>query len=359
MLKFLIQRLFYGLLVLWGVVSMVFFLFNILPGDPAKMLTGQRADADMLASIRKELGLNQKLGVQYVQYLNDLSPISIFQKHDAEAAFFFDAEKYRSAIPMFQTERISVVLKPPYLRKSWQSRREVSEILSEAFPKTFLLAFTSIAFAMLAGMLIGTIAAVVNRNWLNRLLLVVTVFGMSLPSFFAAILVAWIFAYLLSDFTGLSMFGSLYSIDNLGRGEYLDLKNLILPAFTLGIRPLAIVTELMRTSLLEVFSQDYIRTARAKGLSMKRVVLVHAMKNALNPVVTAVSGWFASLLAGAVFVEYVFDWKGIGVVVVDALEKFDLPVLMGAVLLIAVILIIINIFVDILYGILDPRIRTT
>lgn len=359
MLKFLFQRLFYGLLVLWGVVTMVFFLFNILPGDPAKMLTGQRADAEMLDAIRKELGLDQNLGVQYVQYLNDLSPVSIFQSHDAETAFYFDSDKYPAAILVFQAQNISVVLKPPYMRKSWQSRREVSEILSEAFPKTFLLAFTSIAFAMLAGMLIGTIAAVVNRNWFNRLLLVVTVFGMSLPSFFAAILVAWIFAYLLSDFTGLSMFGSLYSVDDLGSGEYLDIKNLILPAFTLGIRPLAIVTELMRTSLLEVFSQDYIRTAKAKGLSMNKIVFVHAMKNALNPVVTAVSGWFASLLAGAVFVEYVFDWKGVGVVVVDALEKFDLPVLMGAVLLIAVILIIINIFVDILYGILDPRIRTT
>ena len=359
MLKFLLQRLFYGFLVLWGVVTMVFFLFNILPGDPAKMLTGQRTDADMLAAIRKDLGLDQKLGVQYVQYLNDLSPISVFQKHDAETGFYFDSGKYRAAIPLFQTQKVAVVLKPPYLRKSWQSRREVSDILGEAFPKTFLLAFTSIAFAMLAGMLIGTIAAVVNRNWLNRLLLVVTVFGMSLPSFFAAVLVAWIFAYLLADFTGLSMFGSLYSIDDLGSGEYIDLKNLILPAFTLGIRPLAIVTELMRTSLIEVFSQDYIRTAKAKGLSMSRIVLVHAMKNALNPLVTAVSGWFASLLAGAVFVEYVFDWKGIGVVVVDALEKFDLPVLMGAVLLIAVILIIINIFVDIIYGILDPRIRTT
>ncbi|MDO8897052.1 MAG: ABC transporter permease, partial [Bacteroidales bacterium] len=124
-----------------------------------------------------------------------------------------------------------------------------------------------------------------------------------------------------------------------------------------GIRPLAIVVELTRTSLLDVFSQDYIRTAYAKGLKKRNVVGIHALKNALNPVITAVSGWFASLLAGAVFVEYVFDWKGIGVVIVDALEKYDLPVLMGSVLLIAVILIIINIFVDIIYGVLDPRIR--
>jgi peptide/nickel transport system permease protein len=135
----------------------------------------------------------------------------------------------------------------------------------------------------------------------------------------------------------------------------LRLRNLILPAFTLGIRPLAIIVELTRTTLMEVMSQDYIRTAMAKGLSRTRIIGIHALRNALNPVITAVSGWFASLMAGAVFVEYVFDWKGIGVV--DALEKYDLPVIMGSVLMIAVILILINIVVDILYGFLDPRAR--
>ena len=155
------------------------------------------------------------------------------------------------------------------------------------------------------------------------------------------------------------MFGSLYSVDDFGRGEYLDLKNIILPAITLGIRPLAIITELTRSSLLDVFSQDYIRTARAKGLSKFRVITHHALKNAMNPVITAISGWFASLMAGAVFIEYVFDWKGVGVVIVDALEKYDLPVVMGAVLFISIILILINIFVDLLYGLIDPRVRMT
>ena len=184
-----------------------------------------------------------------------------------------------------------------------------------------------------------------------------SIFGMSLPSFFAAIIVAWLFAYVLAAYTGLSMFGSLYTVDDFGRGEYINLKNLILPAFTLAIRPLAIITELTRGSMLEVMSQDFIRTARAKGLSQYRIVTRHALRNALNPVVTAVSGWFASLMAGAVFVEYIFDWKGVGVVIVDALEKYDFPVVMGAVLFISVLLIIINIFADLIYGILDPRIR--
>jgi peptide/nickel transport system permease protein len=180
---------------------------------------------------------------------------------------------------------------------------------------------------------------------------------MSLPSFFVAILNAWIFAFVLAEITGLNMFGSMYTVDDFGEGEYLDLKNLILPAFTLGIRPLAIVVQLTRSSLLEVFSQDFIRTARAKGLSEYRVIIKHALRNALNPVITAISGWFASLMAGAVFVEYVFDWKGIGVVIVEALEKYDFPVIMGAVLFISIILVFINIFVDIIYGYLDPRIK--
>jgi len=208
-----------------------------------------------------------------------------------------------------------------------------------------------------AGIGIGILCALRKNTFFDRIALVFSVLGMSLPSFFAAILIAWIFAFLLAAQTGLNMTGSLFSVDDLGRGEYLNLKNLILPALTLGIRPLAIVVELTRNSMLEVLSQDYIRTARAKGLSNRSVLLKHALKNALNPVLTAVSGWLASLLAGAVFVEFVFDWKGIGVVIVNALDKYDFPVVMGAVLFISVILIVINIVVDIMYGLLDPRVR--
>jgi len=205
--------------------------------------------------------------------------------------------------------------------------------------------------------LIGILSAIWKDSWFDKAALVLSVFGISLPSFFAAIIMAWIFAFLLADYTGLNMVGSLYTVDDFGDGKYLDLKNLILPAVTLGIRPLAIIIELTRSSLLEVLGQDYIRTAKAKGLNKYQIIRNHALRNALNPVLTAVTGWFASLMAGAVFVEYVFDWKGIGVVIVDSLEQFDFPVLMGAVLFISIILVLINIFVDILYGYLDPRIR--
>jgi peptide/nickel transport system permease protein len=153
------------------------------------------------------------------------------------------------------------------------------------------------------------------------------------------------------------MIGSLYEVDDYGRGQYLNLKNLILPAFTLGIRPLSVIIQLSRNSMLEILDMDYIRTATAKGLKRFIVVFKHALRNALNPVVTVVSGWFASLLAGAVFVEYIFSWNGIGKEIVDALNHLDLPVVMGAVMLIATVFVIINILVDVVYAIIDPRIR--
>ena len=351
--SYIIRKLLYGIAVLWGVATLVFLLFNILPGDPAQMMLGQRADQESVNAIREELGLNQSIGKQYVDYLNDLVPLSFYNIAQDEQKL----EKIGRYARLATIGSTAIVLKAPYLRMSYQSKRKVSDILGEAFPNTLLLAFVSISIAMVLGLAIGILTAVINTNFLNKLTLFVTTIGMSLPSFFAAILMAWVFGFLLEHHTGLSMTGSLYTVDEYGRGEFLSLRNLILPALTLGMRPLAVVTELTRTSLLEAMSMDYVRTARAKGLKPVRVICIHALRNALNPVVTAVSGWFASLLAGAVFVEYVFDWKGIGVVVVDALDKYDFPVIMGAVLLIAVMLIIVNIIVDIIYGFIDPRVR--
>ncbi len=355
--SYIVRKLLYGLVVLFGVVSLVFVLFTILPGDPARMMLGQRADQEAVDAIRNELGLNQPLVLQYLNYLNDLSPLSVHTTKNAQSSWFYDSEKYSPSIELIQLKSVTLVLKYPWLRESFQTRKKVTSMLAEAFPKTLLLAGLAVGLAFSVGLLLGFLTVVVDKAWFNQFILVLTSLGMSVPSFFAAILMAWVFGFLLSDFTGLDMFGSLYEVDDYGAGAKLQLKNLILPAITLGIRPLAIVTELTRTSLNEVMGMDFIRTAKAKGLSASRVMGFHALRNALNPVVTAVSGWFASLLAGAVFVEYVFDWKGIGMLIVEALEKYDLPLIMGAVLLIAVILIFINIFVDIIYGILDPRIR--
>jgi len=354
---FILKRLLYGLLVLFGVITLVFILFNILPGDPARMMLGQRADISSVEAIHKDLGLDKPLLTQYFNFLNDLSPGSLHNNKDPESYWYLNPEKYSPYIKLLSLKNTSLVLKMPYLRKSYQTKREVAVIIAEAFPKTLMLAAVSMIFAFFIGVIVGIFSALYKDGIFDRVAMVLSVLGMSLPSFFAAIIIAWVFAFLLSDYTGLNMTGSLYSVDDFGRGEYLNLKNLILPALTLGIRPLGVIVELTRSSMLDVMSQDFIRTARAKGLSEFRVVTRHALKNALNPVVTAVSGWFASLMAGAVFVEYVFDWKGIGVVIVDALEKYDFPVIMGTVLFISVILIIINILTDITYALLDPRVR--
>lgn len=317
-----------------GVITLIFALFNILPGDPARMMLGQNADQESIDMIHKELGLDKPLPIQYLDYLNDLSPIGV----DEDGKFGFKA---------------------PNLRRSYQSGKTVASILGESFPNTILLALVSIAFAFVVGVTLGSLAAIYSDTWLEKAILLLTSFGMSLPSFFAAILIAWFFAFVLADFTGLSMFGSLYSVDDFGNGEYIDLKNLILPALTLGIRPLSVICELTKSTMKEVLQQDYIRTAKAKGLSKFQIIKNHALRNTLNPVVSSISSWFASLIAGAVFVEYIFDWKGVGVVIVDSLEKYDFPVLMGTLIVICVMLIMINILTDIIHAMLDPRIKNS
>lgn len=332
MFNYIVKKVAYGLLVMLGVITLIFVLFNLLPGDPARMMLGQNADRESIEILHKELGLDKPVYVQYFNYLNDLSPIGF----DKDGSFGF---------------------KTPDLRRSYQSGRSVSSILTDSFPNTILLAMVSIAFAFVVGVSLGALAAIYSDTWFEKFVLVITSLGMSLPSFFAAILIAWFFAFILADYTGLSMFGSLYSVDDFGNGEYIDLKNLILPALTLGIRPLAVICELTKSTMKEVLQQDYIRTAKAKGLSKFQIITKHALRNTLNPVVSSISGWFASLIAGAVFVEYIFDWKGVGVVIVDSLEKYDFPVLMGSLIVICVMLIIINILTDITYAALDPRIK--
>lgn len=357
MVRYVGKRLLYGLLVLLGVVTLVFFLFNILPGDPARMMLGQRADQESIDIINRDLGRDKPVALQYLNYLNDLAPVSVHNNSDSTSYFFLSADKYAPYSTLLRLGSTSVVLKAPYLRRSYQSQRRVSEIIGSAFPQTALLAVVAMLFALIIGISLGVVSALHKDTWIDRVTLVLSTLGMSLPSFFAAILIAWLFAYVLADWTHLNMFGNLYTVDDYGCGEYVDLKNLILPALTLGIRPLATLTQLTKNSMLEALSQDYIRTARAKGLSHRRVVIKHALRNALNPVVTSASGWFAGLLAGAVFVEYVFDWKGMGVVIVDGLEKYDFPVVMGTILFICILLVLINILTDILYAVLDPRVR--
>lgn len=319
-----------------------------MPADPARLTMGQRSDLASIENARRELNLDKPLGTRYLLYLNDLSPLGLHAKADRE--------KYHH-IPLIRfSQKKELGLKWPYAGRSYRTKREVNTVLAEALPGTIILALSAMTLATIGGILLGILAALKKDTWLDTSAIAASVAGISLPSFFAGLLIAYIFGYLLHSVTGLDMTGSLWEYDAFS-GRELAIRNLILPAFALGIRPLAIITQLTRSALLDALSQDYIRTAYAKGLGKARVVFRHALPNALNPVVTAVSGWLAELLAGSFFIEYIFNWKGVGKITVDALDKFDFPLVMGSVLLTAFIFIVINLLTDLLYGWLDPRVR--
>ena len=395
----------------------MFCIFNLGP-DPVENLVSENSSEEIKQAIRKKFDLDLSFGKRYALYLNNLSPLSVLDKENDKSRIYFDQSKYEGFSIMPLPNGKSLVLKKPYLSRSYLNERKVSEVIAESLPGTVVLAVLAISIALIIGLLIGVQSALHQGTWIDHVVTFFSVLGMSGPSFFMAILIAWIGGWLWYDHihipylplafvliavlttwaykkkfpdknvsyfltggmglilglllwslgvstsvlvlpgTGLSMNGSLYEVD-VFEGRYLNLNNLILPAITLGIRPLAVIVQLTRSALLEELSKDYIRTARAKGVGPRRVLFKHALRNALNPVVTAVSGWFASLLAGAVFVEFVFGYKGLGMLTYNALEKDDLPVVMGAVLVIALTFVVINIAVDILYGILDPRVRTS
>ena len=341
---------------LFGVVTVVFFLFQVLPGDPARMMMDQNENDEQLTIINKKYGFDLPVFKQYLYYLNDLSIISVHSKNERDFNFL-DDKKYKY-IKLINTKSKSIILKFPYLRESYQRRGvKVSSIIANTFPNTVVLAVSSITIAVVIGLILGIFSALNKGSLVDNLIQVFSTLGMSVPSFFSAIIFAWIFGFLLSDITGLNMTGSLYELDDYGNEYQLKLKNLILPSLVLGIRPIAVISMMMRNSLIEVLKKNYVITAYAKGLSTFKVVCKHCIKNSLNPVVTALSGWFASLLAGSVFVEYIFGWNGLGKEIVNSLNTLDVPVVIGSVLIVSFSFILINIFVDEIYKLLDPRIK--
>jgi peptide/nickel transport system permease protein len=408
---YILRKIGYGLLVLWGVVTLVYFLFNLAPGDPVRNLVGENASEEVIANMRRKLDLDLSVGRRYALYLNDLSPLGIHSNLE-QSRIYFNPSEYSGIRIAFGGEGKAVYLKSPYLKRSFLTDKSVSSILAEVLPGTVVLAVVSIGLALIIGLLLGIAAALKKDGFYDRMILFISALGMAGPSFFVAILVAWLGAVLWREHivvsygaliivgailiavilfqrtkrgfvwmmpliaiglfftnvfpmqvevfvlpgTGLNMTGSLYGVD-VWRGEFLDLRNLILPVITLMIRPLSVIVQLTRSSLLDVMQQDYIRTARAKGLSEWEVIFRHALRNALNPVITAVSGWFASLLAGAIFVEFVFGWKGLGQQMFTAIENQDMPVVMGGVIVISAAFVFINMLVDLLYAWIDPRVR--
>ena len=350
----LLKKIAYQLLILLGVVTLVFILFNATGSDPVSQLVGESATEEVKQNVRVKLGYHKTAWIRYCEYLNNLSPVGYYQEVNAHGAFNRDTTLIRG-IEILKFTHSGIFLKWPSFGRSFITEQSVFELYSESFPGTLLLAVSSIVFSILIGIPMGIWAYKWHGTWLDNLILFISAIGVSGPSFFVAILVAWIGAVLLQPYTGLNMTGSWYEVD-VWEGRYLNFSNMILPMITLMIRPLSVIVQLVRSSMLEVMSLDYIRTARAKGLSEFNVLYKHALPNALNPVVTAISGWFASLLAGAVFVEFVFGWKGIGQLMYSALEKQDLPIIMAGVIWVAIIFILVNALVELIYRKLDPRI---
>ncbi len=351
MIAFIAKRILSGIVILFSVVTVVFFLFSFSFPNPEKMAVGQRTDIETQEAIKKEFGLDKPLFTQYLLFVNDISPISFHKKSKRLK------EKYTPYVAI-NIGKTTVLIKKPFLRRSFQNRVKTESLIANSFKGTLVLALVSIIIAGIIGILLGVIAGVKVNSFIDQAIVFVSTLGISVPSFFSAIILAWFFGYVLHNYTGLNMTGSWIDVDPF-KGEFYQWKNLILPASALGVRPLSIFTLLTRSSVLETLNKDFIKTAVSKGLDSKSIMLKHALPNALNPVITAVSGWFASLLAGAFFIEYIFNWRGLGKLTIEALEMNDLPVVMGSILFIALLFVLINILVDLLYVKLDPRVKLT
>lgn len=336
-----------GLLVIWGIVTLLFLIFYGVE-DPTSYLVEDNADAETRATIRAQYGLDQSLIVQYGTYLNRLLPLGYLRQDDASEV---------AHIWLLETEDGGLALKAPDLGRSFQSNRPVASLIGARLEGTIILAGTALVFAAVLGILLGSIAAFQKGKWLDRFILTTSVLGISAPSFFLGVLIAWLFGVVWQSWTGLPVSGYMFEMETFGEGRILYLDRLLLPALALGIRPLAVFIQLTRSSMIEVLNQDYIRTAKAKGLAFWAVLTRHALRNALNPVLTSITNWLASLLAGAFFIEYIFNWQGLGKLMIDAVDQQDLPVMVGCALFIGLIFVLINILTDLLYAWLDPRVQ--
>ena len=306
MWTYILRNFFYSILILLGVITVTFALLYIVPGDPARMLLGQRADVASVEAVREELGLNKPLYVQYIKFI---------------------------------TKAVQ-----GDLGTSYSTNRNVVKTILDKFPATALLAFSALILSAIIGVLIGIISAVKSYTFLDNASMVFALFGISVPQFAFGLIMALVFGAILKWFP-------ISGYINEG------FNHLILPMVTLALRPLAIIARITRSSMLEVLNQDYVRTAKAKGLSNNAVIFKHALRNALNPIVTTLSASLAATLGGAFFIEYIFNWPGIGLLAIDSIMKLDFPMIQGTVLFSAVIFVIINFIVDIVYATLDPKVK--
>lgn len=305
MLSFLATRLFSAAIVVLGVMCMVFFLIHMVPGDPVDMMLGESARATDREALRVALGLDQPLLVQMQKYFTNL--------------FQFD------------------------LGTSLHSRRPISEIILERLPATLELAVAALGVAVLIAFPLGVIAAVRKDTLWDRGAMSFSLIGVSIPNFWMGPVLILVFSLWLGWFP-------VSGRDGIG--------SLVLPAITLGTALAAVLSRMVRSTLLEVLSEDYIRTARAKGLSETSVVLKHGLRNALLPIITLLGLQLGVLLGGAVITETVFSWPGIGKLTIDSIMKRDYPVVQACVLLISLAYVVVNVVTDLVYAWVDPRIRT-
>jgi len=306
LLTHIIRKLLYTVPVLWGVVTAIFILMAVVPGDPARIMMGQRGDPETLARIRNDLGLDLPLTTQYTKFLKELA---------------------RGELGM-----------------SYRNNERVTTAIAHRFSATMRLAFWAMVLAVTVGLTAGVISAAKQYSVFDYTAMFVAISGVSAPVFWVGLLLLLIFAYTLGWVPGVGA----------GDGSW---KYLILPVITLGVRPAALIARLTRSCMLEVLNQDYIRTARAKGVAETFVIAKHALKNAMIPVVTVIGTQISELLSGAVLTESIFAWPGIGRLSIEALISRDFPLIRGTVIVMALIFLVANLIVDISYGFIDPRVR--
>lgn len=334
-LKFIGKRLVYLVVMLFGVATLVFILTKMIPGDPTVANLSQRAlnDPEIVAAYRAKYGLDQPLPVQYILYMKNLLQ--------------FD------------------------LGTSMRTNKPVLSELARCYPATIELALFAIVIAAILGVLFGIISAIRRNSILDQTVRAISVTGVSIPSFWFALLVLYFFYYKLkllpgpgrlsNAFTAPATVTGMYVIDSLLEGNIpkaLDaISHLILPGTVLAAFTMGLITRTARSNLLDVMSTDYIRTAKAKGLSRPGLIIRHALGNALIPVLTVIGLGLGNLLGGMVLVETIFNWPGVGQFAYESVLSVDFPSIIGVALLIALNYMVINTVVDILYGIIDPRVR--
>jgi len=335
--RFLLRRLGWSVFVVWGVVSIVFVVSSLLPGDPARMVAGAQARPADVARIRRQLGLGDPAMVQYARFwkrLLHLGPRVI----DVEADSAHDT---CAVILPLGGSAVHIDF-----GKSFQKRQSVVDLVSTRLPRTLALALAGMVLQLLLGLTSGVFAATRRGSWLDGLLVGSSLLGISTPTFLTALLLQYVFA------RGLGWL----PIDGFGATLGEHARCLVLPALTLGMYGAAYYTRLVRDEMVVLLQQDWVRTARAKGLSPGRVVLRHGLRNALVPIVTAVGLDFGALMGGAVVTETVFRWPGLGELSVKAMLDRDGPVIVACVIVSSVMIVGANVLVDAAYARLDPRV---